>query len=339
MGTVAAGAHPWVPEIPAEGLSLEVLERELILKALDMARGNKSQAARLLDLTRRTLYSRMERHGLRKPGEGEEGADAHPACEELAIGVALEAADIRADEGLAGEAHVEDHGDGPGQVLPRAGVVAGPGRGAAVAADEVGAGEDEGALVGAGAGDTLAGGADHEHAVDVVVAPVRRGTAEGGIGAVDVVLGHLLLGVVEDGGFVHVVPHAIDARGDKLAVEPRPPLTRPSPREVGEHAVTGPHFTHKVLAIPRLDVMIAREPRGDRNRAVTDHQPPYLERACAERQAQADFAASLADREGDDAVESEARERKSGCRESAEQKQVESPLRDQRVDDVIKRAD
>jgi len=68
-------APSWVPEIPPEGLSLEVLERELMLKALDMARGNKSQAARLLGLTRRTLYSRMERHGLRKPGEGEEGGD------------------------------------------------------------------------------------------------------------------------------------------------------------------------------------------------------------------------------------------------------------------------
>jgi transcriptional regulator with GAF, ATPase, and Fis domain len=32
------GAPAWVPEIPAEGLSLEVLERELIMKALDMAR-------------------------------------------------------------------------------------------------------------------------------------------------------------------------------------------------------------------------------------------------------------------------------------------------------------
>jgi hypothetical protein len=47
----------------------------LILKALEAARGNKSQAARLLGLTRRTLYSRMERFGLRKPGEGEEAVD------------------------------------------------------------------------------------------------------------------------------------------------------------------------------------------------------------------------------------------------------------------------
>jgi DNA-binding NtrC family response regulator len=67
----ASGSPPWVPVIPPDGLSLEVLERELILQALDMARGNKSQAARLLGLTRRTLYSRMEKHGLRKPEDGE----------------------------------------------------------------------------------------------------------------------------------------------------------------------------------------------------------------------------------------------------------------------------
>ncbi|MBI1795613.1 MAG: sigma-54-dependent Fis family transcriptional regulator [Candidatus Eisenbacteria bacterium] len=78
LASFAGASGPaWVPAIPPEGLSLEVLERELILKALDMARGNKSQAARLLGLTRRTLYSRMEKHGLRKPGEGEasEGDD------------------------------------------------------------------------------------------------------------------------------------------------------------------------------------------------------------------------------------------------------------------------
>jgi two-component system NtrC family response regulator len=65
-----------VPDIPDDGLSLETLERELILKALEKAAGNKSQAARLLGLTRRTLYSRMEKHGLRQPsGEGEDGAE------------------------------------------------------------------------------------------------------------------------------------------------------------------------------------------------------------------------------------------------------------------------
>jgi len=51
-------------EIPDEGLSLEKLEKALILKALAKAGGNKSRAAALLGLTRRTLYSRMERHGI-----------------------------------------------------------------------------------------------------------------------------------------------------------------------------------------------------------------------------------------------------------------------------------
>ena len=66
----------WVPRIPPEGLSLDVLERELILQALELAGGNKSQAARLIGLTRRTLYSRMEKHGLRQPGEGDDEAEA-----------------------------------------------------------------------------------------------------------------------------------------------------------------------------------------------------------------------------------------------------------------------
>jgi DNA-binding NtrC family response regulator len=84
MGDEGA-ATGWIPRIPPEGLSLEVLERELIVQALAMVRGNKSQAARLLGLTRRTLYSRMERHGLRRPGESEdlpeeEGEPESPAA-------------------------------------------------------------------------------------------------------------------------------------------------------------------------------------------------------------------------------------------------------------------
>jgi len=74
-GNVTAGAiQPALPaagpnssggiEIPDEGLVLEDLEKELILKALAKAQGNKSKAAALLGLTRRTLYSRMERYGI-----------------------------------------------------------------------------------------------------------------------------------------------------------------------------------------------------------------------------------------------------------------------------------
>jgi transcriptional regulator with GAF, ATPase, and Fis domain len=68
-----------VPEIPEGGMSLEALERALLLQALEKAKGNKSRAARLLGLTRRTLYSRLEKHGLRVPGEG--GADEGDGAE------------------------------------------------------------------------------------------------------------------------------------------------------------------------------------------------------------------------------------------------------------------
>jgi DNA-binding NtrC family response regulator len=54
-----------LPEIPDEGVSMEDLERRYILAALAKAAGNKSKAAALLGMTRRTLYSRMERHGIR----------------------------------------------------------------------------------------------------------------------------------------------------------------------------------------------------------------------------------------------------------------------------------
>jgi len=64
-------------EIPDGGLSLEGLERELLEQALEKAGGNKSQAARLLGLTRRTYYSRLDKHGLltARPGSVDDAPD------------------------------------------------------------------------------------------------------------------------------------------------------------------------------------------------------------------------------------------------------------------------
>jgi len=50
-------------EIPDDGLSIEDVERNLIHNALKKANGNKSNAAKLLGITRRRLYSMMERLG------------------------------------------------------------------------------------------------------------------------------------------------------------------------------------------------------------------------------------------------------------------------------------
>lgn len=53
--------------LPAAGLSLDQLERELICQALERAGGNKSGAARLLGLSRDTLRYRLEKYALEQP--------------------------------------------------------------------------------------------------------------------------------------------------------------------------------------------------------------------------------------------------------------------------------
>jgi DNA-binding NtrC family response regulator len=75
--------------LPDAGLSLEEVEKELILRALQKHDWNQSRAARYLGITRHTLLYRMDKHGIGRPGgrggqveESEskaEGADAHDA--------------------------------------------------------------------------------------------------------------------------------------------------------------------------------------------------------------------------------------------------------------------
>jgi transcriptional regulator with PAS, ATPase and Fis domain len=63
-------AHPAKPgsgsgfELPQEGLNMESLEIDLIQQALEYANGNKSEAARLLGLTRDAFLYRLKKHNL-----------------------------------------------------------------------------------------------------------------------------------------------------------------------------------------------------------------------------------------------------------------------------------
>jgi DNA-binding NtrC family response regulator len=50
--------------LPAGGISLDAVEKDFILQALSRAQGNKTKAARLLGISRRALYSRMNTHGI-----------------------------------------------------------------------------------------------------------------------------------------------------------------------------------------------------------------------------------------------------------------------------------
>ena len=61
--TTAPDRSLWL-DLPAEGISLEAIERDLISRTLDRFDGNQTHAARYLDISRRTLIYRMEKHGL-----------------------------------------------------------------------------------------------------------------------------------------------------------------------------------------------------------------------------------------------------------------------------------
>ncbi len=59
------GAAGIILNMPEEGLSLEELEKSLIVKALERHKGNQTRAAEYLGITRPTLIYRMEKFGLK----------------------------------------------------------------------------------------------------------------------------------------------------------------------------------------------------------------------------------------------------------------------------------
>jgi two-component system response regulator HydG len=52
---------------------LEDLERQLVVSAYERARGVKAEAARLLGIKPSALYYKLEKYGIAKGGDGEEG--------------------------------------------------------------------------------------------------------------------------------------------------------------------------------------------------------------------------------------------------------------------------
>ena len=62
--TLTRSVSPTQFKLPAEGVNLEELERQLLVQALERARGNQSQAAQLLGINRDQVRYRMEKFGL-----------------------------------------------------------------------------------------------------------------------------------------------------------------------------------------------------------------------------------------------------------------------------------
>jgi two-component system, NtrC family, response regulator len=61
-------------DLPPQGISLEGVEKELIVRALEKFNWNQTHAAQYLDISRKTLIYRMEKFGLRKEHVESEGA-------------------------------------------------------------------------------------------------------------------------------------------------------------------------------------------------------------------------------------------------------------------------
>ena len=59
------GVGEFILNLPDDGLSLEELEKSLIVKALEKHKGNQTRAAEYLRITRPTLIYRMEKYGLK----------------------------------------------------------------------------------------------------------------------------------------------------------------------------------------------------------------------------------------------------------------------------------
>ena len=66
LGTAAASSSPsrFLPDLPAGGISLEEVEKELIASALARSEGNRSEAARLLQIPRHVLIYRLEKYDI-----------------------------------------------------------------------------------------------------------------------------------------------------------------------------------------------------------------------------------------------------------------------------------
>jgi DNA-binding NtrC family response regulator len=62
-------------ELPAQGISLEAIEKELILKALDKFKWNQTHAAKYLDISRKALMYRMEKHGIQRAESATQGEE------------------------------------------------------------------------------------------------------------------------------------------------------------------------------------------------------------------------------------------------------------------------
>jgi two-component system, NtrC family, response regulator AtoC len=68
FATLSKASAPATFRLPPEGVDLETVERQLVIQALQRARGNQTHAGHLLGINRDQIRYRIEKFGLTKPG-------------------------------------------------------------------------------------------------------------------------------------------------------------------------------------------------------------------------------------------------------------------------------
>jgi DNA-binding NtrC family response regulator len=62
-------------DLPPHSISLDAIEKELILRALHRCDWNQTHAARYIDISRKTLIYRIEKHKIQKPPDRRDSSD------------------------------------------------------------------------------------------------------------------------------------------------------------------------------------------------------------------------------------------------------------------------
>ena len=66
FATLTGSVSPVQFKLPAEGVDIEDVERQLLTQALERSKGNQTQAAQLLGVNRDQVRYRIEKFGLQR---------------------------------------------------------------------------------------------------------------------------------------------------------------------------------------------------------------------------------------------------------------------------------
>src|SRR5260370_21810184 len=175
---------------------------------------------------------------------GLEGSQFNPPREQVRFRSTDESTSIRCTHSNPAETEIEQHRSRKPQVVPGAAVVASPGCGIPLPPRIAGTCQHEGAHVWSQFQQPFVSGARVLHPIYIVKFKVVRRTFLKARLVATVLhrVGHCLVGTVEDGRLIHVVPESGDSHVYKWRIERSPPRSGSLAREVWKYGSTRPYL-------------------------------------------------------------------------------------------------